>query len=118
LNYFQASSFSPLIRLNSRRGLELDDRALVRQRPRWWCGKVASIGKFFGKVACDLDKRVEPGHRHRLEYHRIALFFDHNFSAFKAKGTRQADGLAASMLEYLGGDRGYKLYLFSPVVKR
>ena len=41
------------------------------------------------------------------EYDFVAVFFDENFCSGESEGTRQADGLAPSMLEDLGGVHSY-----------
>ncbi len=62
-------------------------------------GKVTRIRKFFRKAACDLGKCPELGKRHGLENDLVAVLFNKNFLALEAKCLRQANGLAASMLE-------------------
>jgi hypothetical protein len=68
-------------------------------------------------VASDFGERPELRRRQWLEYDFLAVFFDLNLGALKAEGLRQAYGLAPSMLENLGSNHIYTLYLYSALLK-
>jgi hypothetical protein len=75
-------------------------------------GKVTGIRKFLRKILRDLGECPKLRKRHGLENDLIIPLFDENFRAFEAKRLRQANGLAASMLEDFCGIHIYILYLF------
>ena len=94
-------------------GSELDDGTLVLFRTGRRTGKVCGIGKFFRKIASDFGEGPPFPFRHGLEHDLFAMLLDEHFGAFEAKGFREADGLAASVLEDFCCHI-YSLYLRAP----
>lgn len=73
--------------------------------------KIRPLGIFFPHVMRDIIQRFKFGSRFGFENDFISLLFDGDFRAFKAKGLRQAHGLTASVLEELGCNHSYNVYL-------
>ncbi len=84
---------------------------------RRWFGELTSLRKFFCEVARNLGERPKLPRRQGFENDFRAVFLDQNFRAVKPEGLRQAHRLAPSVLEDLGRNHIYTLYLLSVAFK-
>jgi len=79
--------------------------------PGWRLRKIFGIGKLFREIAGDFGEGPELRRRHRLQDHGFAMFFDQDLGALEAEGLREADCLAAPVLEDFCGRHIYTMYL-------
>lgn len=104
-------------RLHRTTGSKPEDRTVVLAGARWWFWEVTSIWKPLRKVARDLGEGPELWRRQGFENDILAVFFDLHLGAVKAEGLRQAYRLAPSMLENLGRNHIYTVYLWLAAFK-